>query len=139
MKFTRTFCRAAVAAGAIAALAAPSALAAPQMVANVMPGPTALSPSGGIATQRLDCAATDPAANLVRIEIECWTTKGAEASATGERAAAVDETDYVGGGTGIAFTSFTFCATATSYYADGSTATTGPGCAQDDFGFATVL
>jgi hypothetical protein len=120
-----------------AAFAAPAAQAqAPRLVANVAPWAPIVSPSGNIAQQRLDCVAADPAA--VRVEVNCTTTHGAQASASGAQAATANEIDAVGGGVNLAFTSFTFCADATFHYADGST-DTAEGCVIDDFGTATVL
>ena len=121
-----------------AAFAAPSALAAPRLVANVAPWVPQVSPSGSIKTLRLDCAATDPSA--VHIDVHCYTDNGGDATASQDGpAAAVDQVAFVGGGLGVSFTSFTFCAQATFRYADGSTNSTELGCSPDDFGTATVI
>ena len=138
MQIRRTLTRAAVAGAALAGLAAPSAVAAPQMVANAMPGAPSLSPSGNMGSTRLDCAATDPAPNLVEVKVHCWTTNGADVLATGNPVAYGGDTAYTGA-VGVAFTSYTLCAQATSRYSDGTTASTPVGCVVDDAGFATVL
>jgi hypothetical protein len=128
--------RAVLAGTALAALAAPSAMAAPQMVANAMPGAPSLSPSGNMSSIRIDCAATDPLA--VSVEIHCWTSNGADARKSDAKAVYTGDTVYTGA-VGIAFSSFTLCAQATSTFADGHTESTPVGCVADDFGFATVL
>lgn len=138
MKISRMLARAAVAGVVIAGLAGPSAMAAPQMVANAMPGAPSLSPSGNMASTRVDCAATDTATNVVEVKVHCWTTNGADVTATGSPAATGGTTVFTGP-IAPAFTSFTLCAQATSRYADGSTASTPVGCVVDDLGFATVL
>ena len=123
---------------ATAAVAAPSALAAPRLVANVAPWVPQVSPSGSIRTLRLDCAATDP--NAVHIDIHCYTDNGADETASADGpAATLDRVAFVGGGVGVSFTSFTFCAQATFRYADGSTSSTELGCTPDDFGTGTVI
>ena len=138
MNIRRTLARGALVAAAVTGFAAPSALAAPQMVANTTPGAPSLSPSGNMQSTRLDCAATDPAANLVSIEVHCWTTNGADVRVSDARAAYGSETVFTGP-IAPAFTSFTLCAQATSRYSDGTTASTPVGCVVDDLGFATVL
>jgi len=138
MNIRRTLCRAALLGAAVTGLAASSALAAPQMVANTTPGAPSLSPSGNMSSIELACAATDPAANLVSVEIHCWTSNGADIRKSDARAAAGSTAHYTGA-VGIAFSSFTLCAQATSRYSDGTTASTPVGCVADDFGFATVL
>lgn len=127
-------------AGAVlaAAVLAPSAHAAPQMAANAMPGAPSLSPSGNMQSTRLDCAAVDPAPNLVSVEVHCWTTNGADVRVSGAPAASGSDIVFTGP-IAPAFTSFTLCAQATSRYSDGTTASTPVGCVVDDLGFATVL
>ena len=138
MNIRRTLTRAAIAGVAVTGLAAAPATAAPQMVANAIPGAPSLSPSGNMGSTRVDCAATDPAPNLVEVTVHCWTTNGADVRASGNPAASGSDTAFTGP-IGVAFSSFTLCAQATSRYADGSTASTPVGCVVDDAGFATVL
>ena len=138
MNIRRTFTRGALVAAAVAGFAAPSAVAAPQMVANAMPGGVSASPSGNMQSTRLDCSATDPAPNLVDVTVHCWTTNGADVRASGKPAAYGSHTVFTGP-IAPAFTSFTLCAQAVSRYSDGSTASTPVGCVVDDLGFATVL
>jgi len=121
-----------------AALAAPAAQAqiAPRLVANAAPWAPIVSPSGNIAQQRLDCVAADPEA--IRVDLECWTTLGAEGEATGTQTATHNGIHPVGGGVQLAFRSFELCATATFTYAN-RPQETASGCAPDDFGSATVI
>jgi hypothetical protein len=129
------FARAALTGATIAALAAPAAMAAPQMVVNASPGGS-FSPSGNMSATKMDCAATDPLA--VSVEIHCWTSHGAEARKSDAKAVYTGDVVYTGA-TGIAFSSFTLCGQATSTYADGTQVSTPVGCVRDDLGFATVL
>ena len=131
----RSFLSALGAVLVIAALAAPTAVAAStRLVASSSPWVPQLDPAGSIGRLHLVCSAFDPGA--VRASVSCSTSNGASASAsgnaldpfmTGAPAVTVAQSTNAGG-----FGSYTFCAHATFTYAGGATETVGPKCVQAD-------